>query len=146
MNRRRAAVVAALAALPLVVAVPPASAAPPSGHARPVLSGHVQGDVARINTHLDRVVLTDRTRFQYDENDHVLFQHAHDVATEDGDIVCDVFDTGGEDLVKAYVRAGFTVFVRADLTLPKSVESLVNVVVDTCDGVVRADDTTLTVS
>ena len=94
MHRRRAAVIATLAALPLLVAAPPASAAPSFGHARPVLSGHVEGTVARINTHLDRVVLSDRTRFRYDKNDHFLFQRAHDVATEDGDILCDVFCTG----------------------------------------------------
>jgi hypothetical protein len=145
MHRRRAAVVAALAALPLVLAGPPAGAAPPPGHARPVTSGHMEGDIARMNTHLDKMVLKDRTRFLYDGNDHVLFQHAHDVETEDGDITCDVLDTGGEELVKAYVLAGFTVFVRADLILPRSEESLVNVVVDTCDGVVRADDVTLSV-
>jgi hypothetical protein len=139
--KRRSNVILVLSALSLSLVAGPADAAPL--HPKRVTTGTVVGTLERLNTRANTIRLTDGTRFRYDKNDLFNVQHFYDFETEDGDIFCDLFDSGGEGLAARFVARGFTLRVSAQLFSPRSEVSSIFVTANTCDGVVDENDVSL---
>jgi len=125
------------AVLPVALVASPAEAA--WSVAKDKQHRWVEGTLESVDLAARTIVLTDGRVLRYDDNDLLDTFQLHDVL-DDGEIGCDLRDSGGEASAARFAAKDMQVAVTATVYRSPRQSSVFQLQADTCDGVLTAAD------